>query len=116
MEAFAKFGSELDQETQRTLARGERLVASLNQPQFVPWSVQDQVMVLFAATQGYADEVKVPEISRFNTELRNFLNQQHPEIGADIANTKVLSPENEAKLRAAIVAFKEAWFADRGES
>ena len=116
LEAFAKFGSELDQETQRTLARGERLVASLNQPQFVPWSVQDQVMVLFAATQGYADEVKVAEISRFNGELRNFLNQQHPEIGADIANTKVLSPENEAALRSAITVFKEAWFADRGES
>ena len=52
LEAFAKFGSELDVETQRTLARGERLVASLNQAQYVPWPVQDQVMVIFAATPG----------------------------------------------------------------
>jgi len=116
LEAFAKFGSELDQETQRTLARGERLVASLNQPEFVPWPVQDQVMVIFAATKGYADEVPVADISRFNGGLRNFLNQQHPEIGADIVSTKDLTPDTEADLRAAIGVFKDSWFADRGES
>ena len=63
LEAFAKFGSELDQETQRALARGERLVDALNQPQFVPWPVQDQVMIIFAATQGY------PTISRWRRSV-----------------------------------------------
>jgi len=112
LEAFAKFGSELDQETQRALARGERLVASLNQPQFVPWPVQDQVMIIFSATQGYADDVPVAEIPRFNADLRSYLNTQYPEIGAEIASTKDLSPETEAKLRAAISAFKETWLAE----
>jgi F-type H+-transporting ATPase subunit alpha len=116
LEAFAKFGSELDQETQKALARGERLVESLNQPQFVPWPVQDQVMIIFAATQGYADDVSVAEISHFNTGLRTYLNQQFPGIGDDIAATKDLGKDTEAKLRSAITGFKEVWFADRGES
>ncbi len=116
LEAFAKFGSEVDQETLRTLARGERLVATLNQQQFVPWPVQDQVMIIFAATQGYCDAVAVSEVSRYQSELRNFLNQQYPEIGAEIVSTKDLSEDNEAKLRAAITVFRDSWVADKGES
>jgi F-type H+-transporting ATPase subunit alpha len=116
LEAFAKFGSELDQETQRSLARGERLVASLNQPQYEPWPVQEQVMIIFAATNGYADDVPVAEISPFNSGLRDFLGQQYPEIGAEIAKSKDLSAENEARLRSAIQAFKEMWIADKGIS
>jgi F-type H+-transporting ATPase subunit alpha len=114
LEAFAKFGSELDQETQKTLARGERLVASLNQPQYVPWPVEEQVMIIFAATKGYADDVPVADISRFNAELRGFLGQQHPEIGKEIAQSKDLSAETEAALRRAVESFKEMWSADRG--
>ena len=91
-------------------------MASLNQAQFVPWPVQDQVVILFAATQGYCDDVPVPDISRFETELRNFVNQQHPEIGQSIAATKDLTADNEAALRAAIDVFRDSWFADRGES
>jgi F-type H+-transporting ATPase subunit alpha len=113
LEAFAKFGSELDQETQRSLARGERLVASLNQPQYEPWPVQEQVMIIFAATNGYADDVPVADISPFNAGLRDFLGQQYPEIGAEIAKSKDLSAENEARLRSAIQAFKEMWIADK---
>ena len=79
------------------MARGERLVATLNQPQYVPWPVQEQVMIVFAATKGYADDVPVAEISRFNTELRDFLGQQHPEIGAEIVKSKDLTPETEAE-------------------
>jgi F-type H+-transporting ATPase subunit alpha len=116
LEAFAKFGSEVDQETLRTLARGERLVATLNQQQFVPWPIQDQVMIIFAATQGYCDAVAVSEVSRYQGELRNFLNQQHPEIGADIVSSKDLSADTEAKLRAAITVFRDTWVADKGES
>ena len=113
LEAFAKFGSELDQETQKTLARGERLVATLNQPQYVPWPVQDQVMVIYAATKGHVDDVPVADISGFNEQLRDFLSQQHPEIGTEIAETKDLSPETEEKLSAAISAFSEMWAADK---
>jgi F-type H+-transporting ATPase subunit alpha len=115
LEAFAKFGSELDQETQKSLARGERLVAALNQPQFEPWPVQDQVMIIFAATQGYADDVPVAKISEFNGMLREQLGKYHPEIGAEIATSKDLSAETEAKLRAALEEFKEVWNASEGE-
>ena len=113
LEAFAKFGSELDQDTQKSLARGERLVASLNQPQYVPWPVQDQVMIIYAATKGFADDVPVPKISEFNTALREYLNASHPEIGAEIAASKDLGPETEARLRAAIAEFKEMWSVDK---
>jgi F-type H+-transporting ATPase subunit alpha len=116
LEAFAKFGSELDQETQKALARGERLVESLNQPQFVPWPVQDQVMIIFAATQGYTDDIPVAQVAEFETALRGYLNQEHPEIGADVAATKDLSADTETKLRSAIAGFKQTWLADRSQS
>jgi F-type H+-transporting ATPase subunit alpha len=114
LEAFAKFGSELDQETQKSIIRGERLVATLNQPQYVPWPVQEQVMIIYAATNGYADEIPVASVSSFNAGLRDFLGQQHPEIGDDIAKSKDLTAENEANLRSAIEDFKEMWAADKG--
>jgi len=69
-------------------------------------------MIIFAATQGYADDIQVADISRFNAALREYLAQQAPEIGADIAATKDLSPETEAKLRTAIDKFREIWSAD----
>jgi F-type H+-transporting ATPase subunit alpha len=71
-------------------------------------------MVIFAATQGYADTIPVPDIPRFNAELRDFLGQQHPEIGKEIATSKDLSADTEAKLRGVIESFKEMWSADKG--
>lgn len=115
LEAFAKFGSELDPETQKTLARGERLVATLNQPQFAPWPVEEQVMIIFAATQGYLDDVPVAQVSRFNDMLRDYLAANHPEIGEEITATKDLTAETEAKLRSALDAFKEMWKTLAGE-
>ncbi len=109
LEAFAKFGSELDQETQRAIARGERLVETLNQPQFVPWPVQDQVEIIFAATQGYLDDIPVAQVSRFNGLLRDYLSKHHPEIGDKIAETKDLGPETEGQLRTAIETYRETW-------
>jgi F-type H+-transporting ATPase subunit alpha len=106
LEAFAKFGSELDQETQKALARGERLVETLNQPQFVPWPVQDQVMIIFAATQGYLDDIPVAQVDRFNGLLRDYLSKHHPEIGDQIAESKDLSADTEARLRTAVETFK----------
>src|ERR671937_530035 len=70
VEAFAQFGSDLDQATQRQLARGERLVAALNQPQYQPWPVEEQVAIIWAATNGYLDEVPGDQVPRFNEELR----------------------------------------------
>jgi F-type H+/Na+-transporting ATPase subunit alpha len=71
-------------------------------------------MIIYAATKGYADDIPVPQVSAFNGELRDYLAQQHPEIGADIVKSKDLSAENEAQLRKAVEAFKEMWAADKG--
>ena len=73
LEAFAQFGSELDQATQRALARGERMVATLNQPQYEPWPVEEQVVGLYAGVNGYLDEVPTPQVPRFHAELREHM-------------------------------------------
>src|SRR5437764_273983 len=73
LEAFAQFGSELDQATQRTLARGERMVATLNQPQYSPWPVEEQVVAIFAGIHGYLDEVPTEQVPRLPGELREQL-------------------------------------------
>ncbi len=88
-------------------------MASLNQPQYTPWPVQDQVMIIYSATKGYADDVPVADISRFNAALREHLSVSHPEIGAEIASSKELGTETEAKLRSAIEGFKEIWSVDK---
>src|SRR5215510_1526138 len=71
--AFAQFGSELDPQTQRTLARGERMVATLNQPQYQPWPVEEQVVAIYSGINGYLDDVPVSDVPRFQEELREFL-------------------------------------------
>jgi len=70
LEAFAQFGSELDQSTQKILARGERLVALLNQPQYDPWPVEEQVVAIYAGVNGYLDEIPADDVPRYLQELR----------------------------------------------
>jgi F-type H+/Na+-transporting ATPase subunit alpha len=69
LEAFAQFGSELDETTRKALARGERMVALLNQPQYQPWPMEEQVVVLYAGVNGYLDDIPVADVSRFAEEL-----------------------------------------------
>ena len=70
LEAFSQFGSELDPATQQALARGERMVATLNQPQYKPWPHAEQVVALYAGIHGWLDEIPVPQVPRFQDELR----------------------------------------------
>ncbi|MGI9539236.1 MAG: F0F1 ATP synthase subunit alpha [Miltoncostaeaceae bacterium] len=99
LEAFAQFGSELDAVTQRTLARGERLVQTLNQPAFAPWPVEEQVAIIYAAGQGYLDRVDTDEVVRVNEEIRGALRDEGT-ILTDIRDSKVVSDETAAKLDA----------------
>ncbi|MHB8657279.1 MAG: F0F1 ATP synthase subunit alpha [Solirubrobacteraceae bacterium] len=85
LEAFSQFGSELDAETQRTLARGERLVKALNQPERRPIAVEDQVVQLYAATNGYLDRITVDKVERFLTELTEGVQGNEPELLKKIA-------------------------------
>ena len=85
LEAFAQFGSDLDPETQRTLARGERLVNSLNQGERSPMAVEDQVAVVYAATSGFLDRINANRVSEFHQGLVERLHAEIPEVGKKIA-------------------------------
>ena len=105
LEAFTQFGSDLDAATQAKLNRGRRTVEILKQDLHAPLAVEKQVMILYALTHGFLDSIPVDEILRFEQEFFDFLDQEKPEILAEITETKDL-PDSE-KLDAAIVAFKE---------
>ncbi len=102
LKAFAQFGSELDAATQAQLARGERTVVALNQGQYQPMLVEEQVAVIFAATQGFLDKIEVDRVPDFNELLIARLRSQHPEILAAIRDEKDISDDTDAKLRAAM--------------
>ena len=97
LEAFAQFGSELDAATQQTLARGARLVATLNQPAFQPWPVEEQVAIIFAAGRGYLDNVQPAEIPRVNEEIRSALRDEGT-ILTEIRDTQDLPDALQDKL------------------
>jgi F-type H+/Na+-transporting ATPase subunit alpha len=105
LEAFAQFGSELDQATQATLNRGQKLVATLNQPQYRPWAVEEQVVAIFAGVNGYLDDIPTPDVARFQEELREQLRTEGS-ILKEIQETKDLSDEAEKKLGDEIARFK----------
>jgi F-type H+-transporting ATPase subunit alpha len=102
LEAFAQFGSELDPETQRTLARGERLVAALNQRERSPLTVADQVISIYAGTGGYLDRIKVDRVQGFLEDLITRMRAEHEDLLARINDTGELSDEDEAALGDAI--------------
>ncbi|HVM17735.1 MAG TPA: F0F1 ATP synthase subunit alpha [Gaiellaceae bacterium] len=97
LEAFAQFGSELDPATQQALARGERMVATLNQPQYAPWPIEEQVAAIYAGINGYLDPIPVPQVPRFHEELREHLRTEGTVLEA-IRESGELSDETAAKL------------------
>ncbi|RMF45494.1 MAG: F0F1 ATP synthase subunit alpha [Anaerolineae bacterium] len=107
--AFAQFGSDLDKATQAQLNRGLRLREILKQPQYSPVSLEHQVIAIFAATNGFADEVPVERISEWEVALRRYMDTAHPEIGREIVEKKRLSDELQEAMRKAIAEFNAAW-------
>ncbi len=106
LEAFAQFGSELDQATQRQLARGARVVEVLKQPQYQPVPIEKQVAIIYAVNNGYLDDVEVGDVAKFEQNLLEFLNARHPEVLDRLRREKKLGDELEAELVAAIKEFK----------
>ena len=106
LEAFAQFGSELDQATRDALGRGERMVATLNQPQFSPWALEEQVVAIFAGVNGYLDAIPVEDVARFQDEVREHLRSEGS-IYAEIKDKKDLSDELQEKLHAELKKFAE---------
>lgn len=107
LEAFAKFGSDLDQATQRRLIRGERIVEVLKQPQYSPMKLEDQVMAIYIATRGYLDDIPVNNIGRFEKEFLSYVYANYPELPEKIRTEADLFEETEEKLVEIIKEFKE---------
>lgn len=109
--AFAQFGSDLDEATQAQLTRGERMVEILKQDKFQPYSLERQVMIIFAGTKGYLDDIPLEFIRPFEEKLNAFLVKNHPQILETIANTKELDDKNAEALEKAIQEFKKQFMA-----
>ncbi|MEX0912794.1 MAG: F0F1 ATP synthase subunit alpha [Gemmatimonadota bacterium] len=107
LEAFAAFGSELDAVTQRQLARGERSVEVLKQPQYAPEPVENQVAIIYALTNGYLDDLEAEQIPTWERDYHVFLRANHPEVLASIRDEKKLTEETEKALVAAIELYKQ---------
>ena len=112
LEAFAQFGSELDAATQRQLARGVRLVEVFKQPQYRPLSVEKQVAIIYAATNGHLDDVEVKRIRQWERDFLTFLEAQHGGILEGIRTKKTLDDDLKAKLEQAIKSFKSLFKAE----
>lgn len=107
LQAFSQFASDLDQATQRQLARGQRLRELLKQPQNSPIPVEEQVAIIYAGTKGYLDTVAISKIKPLLARFRDYLRVSTPEILTSIATEKKLTPENEELLKQAVLKIKE---------
>ena len=108
LEAFAQFASELDAATQQQLRRGQRLVATLNQPQYAPWPVEEQVAAIWAATNGYLDKLEVNEVPRFHSELVEYLRAEGTVLKT-IRESGDLSDETAEALKSNVETFAEGF-------
>jgi F-type H+-transporting ATPase subunit alpha len=116
LESFAQFGSELDRASQQQLDRGARIVEILKQPQFQPVPIEDQVVTIWAATNGKLDDVPVADIRRYESELREFLGSRHGDLLGEIRSSGDLGDELVSRLDAAIDDFGAQFQAEEREA
>jgi F-type H+/Na+-transporting ATPase subunit alpha len=109
MAAFAQFGSDLDQATQRQLNRGARLVELLKQGQYEPLSVERQILIIYAGTNGFVDELPLTALKKYEQELYSFIESKQPDIFADILKKRELDNDLRAKMNKALEEFKGAF-------
>ena len=112
MEAFAQFGSDLDKATLAQLERGRRLVQVLKQPQYKPLSVEQQVLLIFAGTNGHLDEYPEAAIAKYESELYQFIESRHPEVLAEIKEKKKISDEFADQLSKVLEEFKSTFIVE----
>jgi F-type H+-transporting ATPase subunit alpha len=106
MAAFAQFGSDLDQATQRQLNRGSRLVELLKQGQYQPLPVERQVLIIYAGTNGFVDELPLSALKKYEQDLYSFIDSKHPDVFADILKKRELDGDLRAKMTKALEEFK----------
>ena len=116
MAAFAQFASDLDAKTRAQLDRGARLVEILKQGQYVPLPVEKQILIIYAATQGFVDEVPVSALGRYEEELFKFVEAKHASVLTDIVTKKALDDALKADLKKALEAFKKQFVVDSKKS
>ncbi len=107
--AFAQFGSDLDKETQAKLERGRRLTEILKQPQYRPTPLVDQIMLLYAGTRGYLDEIPVERVKAWEEDFLRYAETQYSELISDIEKEEKLTDDIESRLKEAITSFNAAW-------
>jgi F-type H+-transporting ATPase subunit alpha len=107
--AFAQFGSDLDKATQAQLNRGQQLQEILKQPQYEPLSLANQVAILFAGTNGYADKIDIEKMAEWKTSLLRYLETSHSDLIKDISEKQQISDETGEALHEAIKAFNTTW-------
>jgi len=107
--AFAQFGSDLDKSTQQQLNRGQRLQEILKQIQYQPMSLEQEVIVLYAGVNGYVDQVAVEKVKQYQSAMLRYMETSHPEIGKEIAEKRMITPETEVKLKEALSSFNNTW-------
>ena len=109
LEAFAKFGSDLDEATQSQLTRGSRLLEILKQKQYSPIDTEKQVALIFAGSQGFLDEIDIERLSEFEEKLYDFLDASHSEVLSNIKESGVISDEDSNKLKNALSDFAKGF-------
>jgi len=107
--AFAQFGSDLDKATQAQLNRGLRMQEILKQPQYSPVPLEHEIIVIYAATHGYADNVPLEKMRQWEQDLLRYMDTSHPEIGRTIISEGRITKETEEQLKAALDAFMAGW-------
>jgi F-type H+/Na+-transporting ATPase subunit alpha len=107
--AFALMASDLDKSTQQQLNRGQRMQELLKQPQYQPMEFEEQVIVIFAGTNGYADNVPLEKMGQWQAELIRYMATSHPEVGKDIIAKKTITDDNRAALAKALDSFRAGW-------
>ena len=109
LEAFAAFASDLDATTKRQLDRGARTVEILKQPQYSPMPVEQQVLSIYAVTNGYLDDIAVNKVRDWERQFHEFVTARFPQITDKLRTEKVLSKDTEAELKKAIESFKQTF-------
>jgi F-type H+/Na+-transporting ATPase subunit alpha len=109
LQAFAQFGSDLDKATQAQLARGQRLVEILKQPQYRPMAIENQVVGIWAASNGFTDDVAVEDVRSFEAELLKFIENSNPGLLQNIREKKSLTDEIKNDLQVVLKDFKDLW-------
>jgi F-type H+-transporting ATPase subunit alpha len=107
--AFAQFGSDLDKSTQSQLNRGQHLQEILKQPQYEPMSLENQIIEIYAGTNGFADKVPLDQMRAWEISLLRYMETNYPEIGRDIAAKRRITDETQEQLRAALADFTQTW-------